>query len=243
VKPTLKSLLFEENSVPPEAPEDAIYGKYLFAPYRDSDGLPKPLEPNTSDENKLRHALKTYFMDNISSELGKIAPQVLGVLAKHQYEPVLDPGNKKVYRILSLEGYMIEDIVATTGKEMVYNEVGSYQGTYNLRTSKPSQIQGWTTEPLSTAVKPIADYAQREKFMLGHGIVLFVAYPEGNKFFGKPYKLADVVEKGMRDEHETISFGTVRCVGFSYYLEKYVPGMKKKPFNYEDLVEKAVKIS
>jgi hypothetical protein len=232
--------LFEEEgkAVPePEAPKDAEYGQYLFAPLRDEEGV--PYEKNTEPENKLLTYLGNHFANNNGVELGSIAPEVLDVLAKHQYEPLLDPGKRKVFRAISLPDYVAEDLVKSTGETVVRGEVGVCRSIGTLRPATGSKIQSWTTTPDSGPISSlIQDTPSRT-----HAALLFVAYPHGggNKFFGRPYDLAKVVAPEFAEEYETISFGLVEYVGFSYFIPTVASTLKKvrEDFKFKDLIEKA----
>jgi hypothetical protein len=223
---------------PAEAPEDAIYGKYLFPQNR----YHFPNEPNTKPENKLQKALEDHFVENSSSKLDKIAPEVLDVLAKHQYEPLLEPGNQKVFRVIGFPVKQLIKLVEMSGNEFARGSYESCQLEYVLKPKSAARpIQSWTSKLFKS--KNLPDLLL-DGLGDGNGAVVFVTYPHkgNNKFFGKPHDLANVVDPDFAEEYETISFGPVEYVGFSYIVPEDDDEDFYEKFSYRKLATAALGI-
>jgi hypothetical protein len=221
---TLSDLLYE-GAAEPEAPEGSIYGQYLFAPRRSGE---VPEEPNTEpEETRLFDALRDFMgSDNNHEKLQSLVPEILEVMKRHDYAPVLDAGSVKVYRGMTLPQKTLEDMSAgaSTTKEVLKAGRGvdapevtyfavSKQGKLNPREKK-SILQSWTTD-LSVALmfSLEGEYGGDEM-----GVpVVFVANTSDSMFFGQPQKLSSIVRQNYY-EKETISIGPVTYSGFVYAI-------------------------
>jgi len=208
----------------PEAPIGADFGEYLFAPRRLGQ---VPEEPNTPLEAKLFAALRSFISDNASAPLKALIPKIRNAIENHQYEPLLDPKNIKVYRAVSLPVNDLKNLLEPYGMELVRDKCTTCSLPGQLPPQKQRIVQSWTSKLKSL------DY-----FLFGWGeqkaVVVFVARTnaEGNTFFGKPYELASVVYPDHASEFETISIGAVEHDGFAYYIPA---SEKDHKFSTDDL--------
>ena len=229
----------EEKGQPEEAPKDAIFGQYLFAPDRSNEGIPP--EKDTKEEDRFRKALSKHFEEIEQSRLTAIAPEVLDVLAKHQYEPLLDPGKQRVFRVITLSRETLISLVEKSGEEVLFDEVGVCKTIGTLRPQNVGKlVQSWSTDVFesSNLSTLVATHLNPRT-----GAVMFVAYPHGgaNKFFGKPGRLAGIIAPEYSDEYETISFGPVEYVGFSYMISSE-PDDTRTLFEFQELADRALEI-
>lgn len=216
----LSKLLFEVLAEP-EAPPESIYGQYLFAPKRSGE---VPEEPNTDPaEVRLFDALKSFMSPaNDHQKLKALIPEILGVMERHEYSPVLDPGKDvKVYRGMNVSQKTLEEMSSggTITKEskklgkadnapVVDYFAVSKKGELD---SKKSALQSWTTD-LSIAL----GFSLQGEYGDGMGVpVIFVSNTSNGMFFGHPEKLPLII-RGTDYEKETISIGTVNYSGFVY---------------------------
>ena len=220
----LLSDLLYEGTAEPEAPEGSIYGQYLFAPERSSE---VPEEPNTEpEETRLFDALKDFMgSENNHQKLQSLVPEILEVMKRHEYSPVLEAGSATVYRGMTLPQKTVESMSAggsitkeslKLGKgadapEVLYFAV-SKQGSLDPREKK-SILQSWTTN-LSVALQ----FSLESEYTAGPGVpVIFVANTSDSMFFGKPEKISSII-RGNSYEKETISIGPVNYSGFVYAI-------------------------
>ena len=229
---TLFDFLYE-GTAEPEAPKGSIYGQYLFAPERSGE---VPEEPNTEpEETRLFDALKDFIGSNSHEKLESLVPEILGVMKRHEYSPILDAGSVKVYRGLTLpqktlesmsDGGSITKESIKAGKtadapEVKYFAV-SKQGTLNQRQNK-SVLQSWTTN-LSTALQ----FSLESEYSAGGVPVIFVANTSDSMFFGQPQKLSTII-RGNSYEKETIGIGAVNYSGFVYAIPVDQYGLGEDP--------------
>lgn len=84
----------------PEAPADAPFGQYLWAPNRkDLEGEEK-WEDNTPIENRFRDALFQHYQGD-PDMLGSLAAKVKNMVAQGWYEKILAPPEETVYRYIT----------------------------------------------------------------------------------------------------------------------------------------------
>jgi hypothetical protein len=214
----------------PEAPKDADFGEYLFAPERSGD---VPLEPNTNTEEKLFAALKSFISDNSATRLKTLIPKIRSAIEKHQYKPLLDPENIKVYRAVSMPVKDLENLLEPYGMKLVRNKFVTCSLPGQLPALRQRILQSWSSMLSSL-----------NEFVFGWStttaVVIFVARTnaEGNTFFGKPWFLANVVFPDHASEFETISIGAVEHDGFAYYI----PSQGGYHFSQDDLYRAARKV-
>ena len=228
--------LLYEATAEPEAPEGSIYGQYLFAPRRSGE---VPEEPNIEpEETRLFDALRDFMgSDNNHQKLQALVPEILEVMKRHDYAPVLDAGSVKVYRGMTLPQKTLEDMSAgaSTTKEVLKAGRGvdapevtyfavSKQGKLNPREKK-SILQSWTTD-LSVALMFSLEGEYAEDDM---GVpVVFVANTSDSMFFGQPEKLSTII-RGNSYEKETIGIGAVNYSGFVYAIPVDQYGLGEDP--------------
>jgi len=240
----LLSDLLYEGTAEPEAPIGSIYGQYLFAPERSGE---VPEEPNTEpEETRLFDALKDFMgSENNHQKLQSLVPEILEVMKRHEYSPILDAGSVKVYRGMTLpqktlesmsDGGSITKESIKAGKtadapEVKYFAV-SKQGTLNQRQNK-SVLQSWTTN-LSTALQ----FSLESEYSAGGVPVIFVANTSDSMFFGQPQKLSTII-RGNSYEKETIGIGAVNYSGFVYAIpvDQYGWGADPRSVNPNKLKE------
>ena len=195
----------------PEANKKDIFGQYLFAPNR------KIPEPNTDAEENLEDGLASFFSHPKNSHtVERFASTLLDLLSKHKYEPLLDPGDIRVYRGMYVDVEFIEELLKPYQQEIQYGRVVIVNHPDVLEPND-RWIQSWSKK---------ADVATNFAYERRGPAIIFVARTnaEGNKFFGKPEKLAVAVKSENLGEYETISVGPVEYDGFVYYVgSKYNP--------------------
>lgn len=197
-------VLTEAQKMEGEAPRDADFGRFAFAPTRQD--TPTPKEPNTKSEDQALQALKTYFDKNQSGPLSLKAKQLWDLANQGYYSKVLSPGEySTAYRILRMTS---EQFSVLSG--LAPEAIRSF-GTMNAGTLAPKgTISGWTVNP-KLFVDNDVGYGE------GEVIALFIAPIEGNKFFGNPGFLAKAVGSPMfQYEMEVIALGPVQYSKCSY---------------------------
>jgi hypothetical protein len=201
-------LLSEAKKMEGEAPKDAEFGKFAFAPTR-SD-IPSPKEPNTKEEEEARQAIATYLTSNTKGPLDAKAKQLLSLQQQGYYSKVLDPSAySEAYRFLR---FTKKELTAITGIDPA--NIKSY-GVLGGGTLVPhgGNISGWT---VSTKLFTKDDF---DGYGDGEIIAIFVAPIEGNNFFGNPSVLSKAVgEPHYAFEMETIAVGPVQYTKCSYAL-------------------------
>lgn len=212
-----KFLLREEFT--PEAPSDAEFGQFAFAPTRQD--VPKPKEPNTEEENKVRAAIADYLLNNKKKALSGKANLLLGLIKKGLYKKVLDPSQySKAWRLMRMAPKDLAAILARSEHELGTHGVAGP----GMLSPHESRISGWTTNPTSLL-------EELPNFGSGRAFAIFVAPIKGNKFFGNPGEVANAL--GMPElapEMETIAIDTVRYEQCSYAimtLETYADQVKR----------------
>lgn len=198
-------VLSEAKKMEGEAPKDADFGRFAFAPTRQD--VPTPAEPNTKSEEEALQALQTYFNKNQSGPLSQKAQQLWDLANQGYYKKVLDPGEySTAYRILRMTSAQF------AGLSGIAPEAIRSFGTMPAGTLSPKggQISGWTVNP-KLFVDNDVGYGD------GEVIALFIAPIEGNKFFGNPGFLAKSVGAAMfQYEMEVIALGPVQYSKCSY---------------------------
>jgi hypothetical protein len=194
----------------PEAPENSIYGSYLFAPTRDD--TPEPKEKNTPQENQLQTALRAYIAGNSKANLAKLSNTLLWMVQNGFYQTILSPlYQPTVYRVLQVNWKKIPNILGIPPSRVRYSDINF-------------PISGWTSVP-----ENLIDVGEVEP---GTTLILFAASTKKNKFFGNPGELAKAL--GMMDyvrEMETIAVGPVAYDKASYFVftkETLQPDQKQK---------------
>lgn len=204
----------------PEAPENSIYGSYLFAPTRDD--TPDPKEKNTPQENQLQAALRAYIAGNSKTNLGKFSNTLLWMVQNGFYQKILSPlYQSTVYRVLQVNWKKIPSILGIPPNRVRYFDVTG-AGTLH---PVGSPISGWTSAPQN-----LIDVGEVEP---GTALIIFSASTKKNKFFGNPGELAkslNLDDKYVR-EMETIAVGPVAYDRASYLVfskETLQPDQKQK---------------
>jgi len=100
LKNVIKLLVEQIISEAAEAPENAPFGNFLFAPKRDDLTSDEQKEQNTKIEKEFFYALQDHYSGE-SEELGMLAKKLLSIKQKGWYSKILTPANETVYRILT----------------------------------------------------------------------------------------------------------------------------------------------
>ena len=218
-----------------QPPNDPL-GKW-FAPTERS--LPV-YEPDTELERELIKAIGSftgYSNDPtlLSANGGKLANILIDITEKHEYSPILDPGNIEVFRgiafkekkhFLELMNYYSEYIVSAqfinnndvrslTAKDipdMIEKIWGSIvSDNYHARiTGKLSSFvilppENRLVQSWSSDKDVAASFANR----FCRGGLIFKARTSKNMFFGKPGEIGKLGDPELASENETISVGPV----------------------------------
>ena len=210
----MKLAKFLYEATKPEASKSDPYGEYLFAPERMDAGEDIPFEMNTWEEDILKDALLRFYNNNDASRLEEYVPKILDLLAKHKYTALLDPGEHRIYRGLSVNEEFLANILEPYGEEIQYDKYVVMNLPDQNKPLADKFLQSWTLDSLTSA-----DFAvQRNKVS-----IIFVARTnaEGNRFFvNGENNLEKVVGSKHIGEAETISVGSVEYDGFAYYVAK-----------------------
>ena len=220
----IKNLIFEEEVVSPEAQpnasyakfqgENPLYGKYLFAPKRKD----VPKEPNTPEEEELYHAFGKFIQANDAERLESKIPQIMTVMANHDYQPIMDPGHITVYRGISYLRKTLEELKQGSQFTLHTDSEGNKyyhvikSGILNPFTGRGSRLQSWSAKP-----KAAAKFAYDARKSLVRCPTVFVANTEDGMFFGNPKTLTKTVYPAHSSEYETISIGPVPFTELVYY--------------------------
>lgn len=191
----------------PEAPENSIFGSYLFAPTRDD--TPDPKEKNTPKENELQAALRAYIVGNSKTGLTKQTGTLLWMVQNGFYQKILSPLYLSVvYRILQVNWKKIPNILGIPPSRVRYADV---TGPGTLHPVGPP-ISGWTSAPHN-----LIDVGDVEP---GTALIVFAASTKKNKFFGNPGELAKSLNLDDKyiQEMETIAVGPVAYDKASYLV-------------------------
>lgn len=212
------------NKAPkPEAPNDAPFGKYLFAPDR-KDLKGKVNEPNTPEENKFLYSL-IYHYDGAGGPgpaLDKFAPMAIDLLKKGEYKKILAPPKRTVYRLLwnvspklaaSILRLGVKDITTNSNQAWYVDGGGTIEG---IRRS----IQSWTTTIGTEWVSSLFD----ESLKSGNVAIVLAAHTEtdGNEFFINPKtaeNISSLPQSLVKKEQEVISYGPVNFFEASFYYK------------------------
>lgn len=250
LKHLFKLLILEQLTLREQAPEattpNNVFGNWL-APDMRKLGV---TEPDTDEEEKTIDALDDFFSANdpakLKAEGGKIPNELIALMRKHQYSPVLDPGTAPVYRGLSFDNIeqfkaVIQPYLAHIQSCFLLQEENSQPqpikpaqlqtitdtiyavygviGPSPLSPKENRFVQSWTSEQNPTAM----DFANRGM----QGGMMIQSNVQKNNFFGKPGEIGKL--GGFTNEMETVSVGTVTTDG-----AKFIYG----PSIYGDVAEK-----
>ena len=224
----LSKFLYEATK--PEASKSDPYGEYLFAPERMDAGEDIPFEMNTWQEDILKDALLRFYNNSDASKLEEYVPKILDLLAKNKYTALLDPGEHRIYRGISVSEEFLANILEPYGEEIQYDEYVVMNLPDQSKPLADKFLQSWTLNPATSAKFAI----QRDK-----ASIIFVARTnaEGNRFFvNGENNLEKVVGSMHSGEAETMSVGSVEYDGFAYYVSK------NKRANAAKLVDAAKKV-
>jgi hypothetical protein len=201
-----EELFFEAKKQEGEAPRDAEFGRFAFAPTRND--TPTPKEPNTKSEEEARQALISYIAQNKKGPLSAKAEQLWDLHNQGYYSKILSPDQyTEAYRFIRLTKESFAKLVGMEpSKVQMYGVLGP--GTLNPTNGN---ISGWTVSTKLFTKEGFDGYGD------GDVIALFVASIQNNKFFGNPGILAKAIgEPHYVAEMETIAVGPVQYTKCSY---------------------------
>lgn len=200
----LRDILFEELTSP-EAPEDAPFGQYLFAP----DRTDTPKEANTSAEAKFRKAIEEYFHTNDKYDLGKVVFDIMKSVDQGFYETWLKTPPMPVWRVISnLSEKSLEEII-----NLPLDDFG-VSGSGTLPQPMPfEKLQGWTTDP---SLLPKILKVLPTKTKIGNYTVVVRCLTNNNNFFLNPGTLATLIKSNYAHQQEVISVGSVKYDSIAY---------------------------
>lgn len=214
------------KGTPPEAPEDAPLGQYLFAPAR-SD-VPIPKEINTELEKQLSKDLGRHFEgEGDIAGIEKSLVTLKGFEKQGLYKKLLSPPTGKAYRFIKnikpeqasklfLNGFPVEAITANPNVAFHVGAVGTVERPSASSTVARGEtnISSWTIAP----TKPhFADFCSTRPELVA---ILLVADIQSNEFFLNPdnitaYAQADRTSLDaslIKREREVIAFGPVNVI-------------------------------
>lgn len=191
----------------PEAPADAEFGQYAFAPNRTD--VPTPKEPNTDEEDETSQAISDYLGNNAKKNLDKKSGLLLSLARRGLYKKVLDPKMySKAWRLMRLPS---REMPLLMGKSLEELGASGVVGP-GMLAPKGAKVSGWTVAP-GVLLKDLPNFGN------GNAFVVFVASIKGNKFFGNPGELAKAAGvPEVEEEMETIAVGTVQYDKCSYVI-------------------------
>jgi hypothetical protein len=200
-------VLREQDQEGPEAPADAEFGQYAFAPSRPEDYI--PYEVNTPEESKAELAIKSYLVSNVKGMLSSQAGMLVKLAKQGYYKKVLDPSEyTTAYRVLEVQEADLEWILGIPKDKIAKYGIGGP----GILSPREGSISGWTVDP-ETLVKELPHYGR------GNTFVAFKASIAKNDFFGNPDHLAASIDlKEMSTEMETIAVGDVAYDQCSYIV-------------------------
>lgn len=191
-----------------EAPKDAEFGKFAFAPTRND--VPTPKEPNTTSEEEVKKALSDYFRANKKGPLASKAQLLWKLASDGYYSKALNPGSySTAYRLLRLSKEAFAKIVGIQPEEV------RMYGVLGAGSLAPGEggISGWTVSPSLFTKDGFDVYAD------GEVVVVFIASIANNKFFGNPGVLPKMIDEPYYSyEMETIALGPVAYDKAAYAL-------------------------
>ncbi len=243
---TLQKLIeaiIKEAIAPEATPPSNPFGNWLAPQDRSLDVE----EEDTPEEVEMIDALRTFMgKENDPSKLsangGEKAKELVGLMKKHQYAPVLNPGGGMAYRGLSftdansflsvIKQYggnvktlqiLVEDggtpatiTVEQLQQYLVKQEFFVVYGSIGPFAMQPAGsgklVQSWTAD-LNVAA---SDFVNKNSV----GGTLVVANTTKNMFFGRPGEIGKI--GGFPEEKETISVGAVNVEGAKFVYGPYV---------------------
>lgn len=200
---------------PPEAEKDDIYGEYLFGTYDVRPDI-TPEEEDTIPERRFKRDLENWFKgyrDSLSKEL----VSSLAILKKQgKYLPVLDPGDARVYRMLSINYEKWAGL--TPDQRLELEKRGSLVvpgGQLKLQRGK--SVGSWTTFPEMF----LSSYGHFDS-LLNRGkntLVICVADTSSNPdgFLFNPKETRRLAGR-YAYQSETLQVKTIKLVSSHYYL-------------------------
>ena len=197
----------------PEAPEDAPFGQYLFAPDRKDLAGEEKKESNTDAEMHFRDALFDHYLGD-SYLLGTLAQKVKAMVDKGWYTKILAAPETTVYRWISdvsmeaaanMLKTSVEDLEESAGRATKYGPGVMVPGGI---IGADSKIHSWTTKLDEEWI--LADL-QPPPLQPGQTAMILVARTSRRNFFINPKGIADVerMPRYAYYQDEVISHGPI----------------------------------
>lgn len=208
----LEALFIKES---PEAPEESLYGQYLFAPNRKDLGKNEKEEENTDEEGELEVALNVWYNGD-GSDLSDMIGQVKNQVKKGYHKNILQaPVGKQAYRIISDVDLPAASKILNLSERDIVDTEGEPSITYSpgiLTPNSYSDLQSWTLSDDLGSFQHIMDNIGIYSVKPGRCIIIMRAEVSDESFIINPKGIESV--EGFAhyayEENETISFGPVK---------------------------------
>lgn len=203
----------------PEARQDSVFGKYLWA---DGDARMRKddaVEPNSKEENEFLHALRSFVVDNQKEDLEYVVKNyLLRASSEGLYKNfITPPAGRKIYRGMFLPITLASDILEIPSEEILKSK-RSKSGPGILQTNE-SELMSWTFDKekaIGFSIEgPGADKWLGRNSKKNVGIVFEANTSNGNFFLdyknlNKMFELGVEISSLLRKEKEVISYGPVK---------------------------------
>jgi hypothetical protein len=208
---SIKQNINLEKKIPPEAPDSAIFQKYIFGQNRSAKSAPR--EMNTKIENDVELKLRQHY--DHAKLLDKTTGMMLAKLGKKgQYSDVLSVPEK--YEI----AYRGMRITKAALRKLLGKQKPEGSGTVEKNmTYKPRKgSSSWSIR------RSVAHGFAEESNGSGEVLIILHSYIETNTFIMNPDAATTVTTRAVgaiESEREVIAVGNVRVFAFEYRIEGY----------------------
>lgn len=220
LKQLVESIVVEVlTELAPEAPKDASFGQYLFAPVRRDLDPSERQESNTPMEDLFFDALRSHY-NGSPDKLGKLAADIKNMTDRGWYENILTPPEETVYRYVSDVSTKVAARILGTSVAELEKSALKFPGvpqSYGPGIIKPggpwsggSGISSWSTKLDSEWVEE--DLTPSPLQPGQSAIILAADAGEGTNFFINPSgveKVEDLPEYAYY-QNEVIAYGPVQ---------------------------------
>ena len=119
------------------------FGKVLFAP--DRKDIPKPAEPNTSEEQAAWEAFKKHYIGGKDGDLIRALPDILAAKRQGKYREFLEVPSNYKYAFRLMSDMTVESCSAALGVKInpAQRQGQVRGGTYTTNRT----VSSWTVEP------------------------------------------------------------------------------------------------
>jgi hypothetical protein len=224
-----------------DAPQDSLFGKYLFAPHRKDIRGVDDVEENTYFENEFFKALSGHY-EGSRKATKDLENQMAGLfLLKNagKYKKFLEPSAKSVYRIL----HLFDDLKNYGFNEEDIEKGGLIKSSGGTLKPLDTQVQSWTIQITDELVENIAP----GNLHPGAALVIFKANPSSGNFLLNPMNIAKFVKfdepavnRFVADEKEVLSYGPVKFDSAVAYI---VPSDSKESVSSDEFLGDLLKMA